>query len=281
MAAICRPDRLALGRAVGGGAGLVAVAVGVSGVAAAWVPDGSVLATVLATGATVLVTGADVGGGGAVDGAGVAGGTVLAALDTTGVTGSAGAAVGAEKAGAAGVGPLEPKPAPVVLVEEPAEEPEPGEAEPASDAAEPVAEATGATAEPTAEVTGDVAEPTAETTEVTDEAEPTVEEAVDAVDVCFDVRGASAAVAAWAGRENSSKTTKIPAATSAACIAARAMRRTTGCDMSSSTRRETGPPAYAPAAATNHARPDLLFGHHRTVLSPIGQGQRSLQKNAM
>ena len=218
----------------------------VPAVAAAWVPDGSVSATVLATGATVLVTGADVGGGGAVDGAGVAGGTVLA---------------------------------PVVLVGEPAVEPEPREAELAGDAAEPVAEATGATAEPTAEVTGDVAEPTAEVTD--DEAEPIVEEAVDAVDVCFDVRGASAAVAAWAGRENSSKTTKIPAATSAACIAARAMRRTTGCDMSSSTRRETGPPAYAPAAATNHARPDLLFGHHRTVLSPIGQGQRSLQKNAM
>ena len=117
------------------------------------------------------------------------------------------------------------------------------------------------------------AEPTAEpTAEVTEEAGPTVEEAVDAVDVCFDVRGASAAVAACAGRENSSKTTKIPAATSAACIAARAMRRTTGCDMSSSTRRETGPPAYPPAAATNHARPDLLFGHHRTVLSPIEQG---------
>ena len=180
--------------------------------------------------------------------------------------------------------------APVVLVAEPAVEPEPGEAELAGDAAEAVAEATGATAEPTAEVTGDAAEPTAEVTgdvaeptaEVTDdEAEPTVEEAVDAVDVCFDVRGASAAVAAWAGRENSSKTTKIPAATSAACIAVRAMRRTTGCDMSSSTRRETGPPAYAPAAAKNHARPDLLFGHHRTVLSPIGQGQRSLQKNAM
>jgi hypothetical protein len=223
-------------------AGLVAV--GVLAVAAAWVADGSVLAA-LATGATVLVTGAD-------------------------------------------VGPLEPEPAPVVLVgesaEDPAEDPEPVEAELVGDAAELVAEAAGATAEPTAEVTGDVAEPTAEptvepTAEVTVEAEPSVDEAepsveaVDAADVCFDVRGASAAVAACAGRENSSKTTKIPAATSAACIAARAMRRTTGCDMSSSTRGETGPPAYPPAAATNHARPDLLFGHHRTVLSAIGQGR--------
>ena len=225
-------------------AGLVAV--GVLAVAAAWVADGSVLAA-LATGATVLVTGAD-------------------------------------------VGPLEPEPAPapVVLVgesaEDPAEDPEPVEAELVGDAAELVAEAAGATVEPTAEVTGDVAEPTAEptvepTAEVTVEAEPSVDEAepsveaVDAADVCFDVRGASAAVAACAGRENSSKTTKIPAATSAACIAARAMRRTTGCDMSSSTRGETGPPAYPPAAATNHARPDLLFGHHRTVLSAIGQGR--------
>jgi hypothetical protein len=217
-------------------AGLVAV--GVLAVAAAWVADGSVLAA-LATGATVLVTGAD-------------------------------------------VGPLEPEPAPapVVLVGESAEDPEPVEAELVGDAAELVAEAAGATAEPTAEVTGDVAEPTVEpTAEVTDEAEPSVDEAeptveaVDAADVCFDVRGASAAVAACAGRENSSKTTKIPAATSAACIAARAMRRTTGCDMSSSTRGETGPPAHPPAAATNHARPDLLFGHHRTVLSAIGQGR--------
>ena len=229
------------------------MAVGVLAVAAAWVADGSVLAA-LATGATVLVTGAD-------------------------------------------VGPLEPEPAlaPVVLVgesaEDPAEDPEPVEAELVGDAAELVAEAAGATVEPTAEVTGDVAEPTAEptvepTAEVTVEAEPTVDEAepsvdeaepsveaVDAADVCFDVRGASAAVAACAGRENSSKTTKIPAATSAACIAARAMRRTTGCDMSSSTRGETGPPAHPPAAATNHARPDLLFGHHRTVLSAIGQGR--------
>ena len=221
-------------------AGLVAV--GVLAVAAAWVADGSVLAA-LATGATVLVTGAD-------------------------------------------VGPLEPEPAPapVVLVgesaEDPAEDPEPVEAELVGDAAELVAEAAGATVEPSAEVTGDVAEPTVEpTAEVTVEAEPSVDEAepsveaVDAADVCFDVRGASAAVAACAGRENSSKTTKIPAATSAACIAARAMRRTTGCDMSSSTRGETGPPAYPPAAATNHARPDLLFGHHRTVLSAIGQGR--------
>ena len=65
----------------------------------------------------MLVTGADVGAGGAVDGAGTAGGSVLAALGSTGVTGSAGAPLWAELAPAA--------PAPVVLVGEPAGEPEP------------------------------------------------------------------------------------------------------------------------------------------------------------
>jgi hypothetical protein len=227
----------------------------------------------VATGASVLVTGAGVGAGGGVDATGTAGATgagVLAVLDTAGVTGAAGAAVGVELAGVAGAGPAEPEPAPLALVREPAEGPEPGAAALGGDAAEPTAEVTGEAAEPTAEVTGDVAEPTDDVT--VEEAEPTVEEAVDAVEVCFDDRGASAAVAACAGRENSSRTTKIPAAASAACIAVRAMRRTIGCDMSSSTRRETGPPACPPAVATHHARPDLLFGHHRTVLSPIRQG---------
>jgi hypothetical protein len=67
---------------------------------------------------------------------------------------------------------------------------------------------------------------------------------VSPVVVCVDLRGESAAVAAWAGRENSSIITKMPAAASAACIAPRATRRTIGCSMGSSTRRETGPLAY-------------------------------------
>jgi hypothetical protein len=176
-----------------------------------------VLAAAVTTGAAVLVArvGADAGGG--TDAAGVAGGAVLVAL--------------------------------AVLTAEPAGAPE-REPEAAGDVAELTADDTGAAAAPTAEVTGDVAEPTTE--ETVDEAGPTVEVTAD---VCVEVRGASAAVEAWAGRENSSIITKIPAAASAACIAVRAMRRTTGCDMSSSTRRETEPPA----------RPDLLFGHHRTV----------------
>ena len=60
-----------------------------------------------------------------------------------------------------------------------------------------------------------------------------VEEGANAVDVCVEARGDRAAVAAWAGWENRSMTVKIPVAASAACIAARATRRTTGC-MSSS-----------------------------------------------
>ena len=127
-----------------------------AGRAAAWVADGSVLATVLATGATVLATGADVGAGGAVDGAGTAGGSVLAALGSTESPDRRARRSGRNRPSCG--------PAPVVLVGEPAEEPEPGEAELAGDVAELIAEATGETAEPTAEVTGDVAEPTAEPT---------------------------------------------------------------------------------------------------------------------
>jgi len=85
-------------------------------------------------------------------------------------------------------------------------------------------EAAGGGVEPSAEVTG------AETDPTTEEAN---EEAADEVDVCVVVRGGRAAVAAWAGRENSRMIAKIPAAASAACIATRAMRRTIGC-MSSS-----------------------------------------------
>jgi hypothetical protein len=62
-------------------------------------------------------------------------------------------------------------------------------------------------AEPTAEVTGDVAELTADVAEPrVDEAEPRVDEGPEMVDVRVAVRGDTAAVAAWAGRENSSMT---------------------------------------------------------------------------
>jgi hypothetical protein len=70
--------------------------------------------------------------------------------------------------------------------------------------------------EATAEVTGDVAE-------------AAVDEAPVIVDVSVALRGGSAAVAAWAGRENSSMTTMTPTVTSAAWTATRAMRRAAGC----------------------------------------------------
>jgi hypothetical protein len=209
---------------------------------------------------------------------------VLTALDTTGINGAAGAVTRAELTEEAGVelAGAEPVPLVLVLVGAPVEEREPElELEPAElavDAAEPTVEVTGevtgAAAEPTAEVTGDVTAPTAEVTG--DGTDPTAADdvaPVDAVDVCVEVSGDNAAEAACAGRENSSMIAKIPAATSAACTATRAMRRTIGCSMSSSARRETGPPAYPPAAAENHAHPDLLFGHHRTAQSSIGQGR--------
>jgi hypothetical protein len=107
-------------------------------------------------------------------------------------------------------------------------------------------------AEVAALVTGDVAVPTVEVTD--DAAVVSVEEAVDPVDVWVDVRGDRAAVAACAGRENSSMTTRIPAAASAACTAERAMRRTIGCMSSShSTRNQVArlPPA---AGQTSHTR---------------------------
>jgi hypothetical protein len=126
----------------------------------------------------------------------------------------------------------------------------------ADDAAEPTNDVADDAVEPTDEVADDVAEPTAEVTG--DVAEPTVEatgaEAPESVDVRVALRGDRAAVAAWAGRENSSMTTKMPAAASAACTAVRAMRRTIGC-MSSSHSTRTRPLAYPPAAEqTSHTR---------------------------
>ena len=101
------------------------------------------------------------------------------------------------------------------------------------DVAELTAEATGFVAELTAEVTGDVAELTAEVTG--DAVELTVEVTAESGDP-----GSVSEVAACACRENRSMITKIPAAAIASCTARRAMRRTIGCDMSSSHSPETG-----------------------------------------
>jgi hypothetical protein len=183
------------------------------------------------------------------------------------------AATGVGLADGAGAGPLGPEPAPVApgpfaLAGEPADEPDAAEA--TADEAELTTEAAGDVAELTAEVTGDVAEPSVEAT-------------ADAADVCVDVRGGSAAVAAWAGREKSSMTAKIPAAASAACIAARAMRRTIGCTMSSSHSTRNRAARLPSGGGSKLACPHLLFGHHRTVSMSIRQGrsdkgERSLQK---
>jgi hypothetical protein len=55
-----------------------------------------------------------------------------------------------------------------------------------------------------------------------------------------ELSGGDARVAARAWRENTSITMKIPAATTTSCTARIAMRRATGCDMSSSHPPETG-----------------------------------------
>ena len=106
----------------------------------------------------------------------------------------------------------------------------------ADDVVEPTDEVADDVAEPTAEVTGDVAEPTVEV--MGDVGELTVDAVPESVDVRVALRGDRAEVDAWAGRENSSMATKMPAPTSAACTAVRAMRRAIGC-MSSPPRRET------------------------------------------
>jgi hypothetical protein len=103
------------------------------------------------------------------------------------------------------------------------------------DVAELTVEVTGDVAELTEEVTGDVAEATVEVTG--DVADPSVDEAPESVEASVVLRGDRAAVAAWAGRENSSMTTKMPAVASAACTATRAMRRAVGCMSSSHSTR--------------------------------------------
>jgi hypothetical protein len=196
------------------------------------------------------------------------------------------AATGVGLADGAGAGPLEPElapvaPVPFALAGEPADEPEVAdepepveeaeEVEATADEAELTTEAAGEAADAIAEVAGDVAELTVEVIGAV--AEPTVEATADAADVCVDVRGGSAAVVASAGRENSSMTAKIPAAASAACIAARAMRRTIGCTMSSSHSTRNRAARLPSGGGSKLACPHLLFGHHRTVSASIGQGR--------
>jgi hypothetical protein len=145
----------------------------------------------------------------------------------------------------------------------------------ADDAVEPAADVTGDVAEATVEATGDVAELTVEVTG--DVAEPSVDEAPESEEVSVALRGDRAAVAAWAGRENSSMTTKMPAVASAACTTTRAMRRAVGCMSSSHSTRNQA--ARLPSGGgANLAHTELLFGHHRTVRSPIGQGREVAAK---
>jgi hypothetical protein len=282
------------------GAALVSVLPVVTG-AAEPVTGRRVLATAVATGTNELMARAGAvgvvvadgalgaaGSDGAVDAVGVvdavgaagaAGASVLVTVDTTGVTGSAEAgvteageaaspragtaadgclgALGAWAGALAGVPELAPDElvaGEVVLVE-----PVPAEVrlvEVGVDVDD---------AEPTAEVTGDVAELTADVAEPrVDEAEPRVDEGPEMVDVRVALRGDTAAVAAWAGRENSSMTTKMPAVASAACIATRATRRAVGC--MSSSHSTTDQVARLPSGGgANLAHTELLFGHHRTV----------------
>jgi hypothetical protein len=176
---------------------------------------------------------------------------------------------------AAAVEPVPVELAPVELAAELAGDPEAPEAadepvEPVDEVAEPVDEVADDVAEPAIEVTGDVAEPTVEVTGGV--AELTVDAVPESVDVRVALSGDRAAVDAWTGREKSSMTTKMPAVTSAACTATRAMRRAVGCMSSSHSTRNRA--ARLPSGGgANLAHTELLFGHHRTVRSPIGQGR--------
>ena len=127
-------------------------------------------------------------------------------------------------------------------------------------------------AEPTAaagdvvELTAELAEPSVDVAELTVDvaAEPSADVGVERVEVRVAFRGDSAAVAAWAGRENSSMTMKMPAVARAACSAARAMRRAVSC--MSSSHSTTDKVARLPSGGgANLAHTELLFGHHRTV----------------
>ena len=90
----------------------------------------------------------------------------------------------------------------------------------------------------TAEVTGDAAEVTGAVAELTLEPELTGR--------------VGGLVAAFACREKTSKTTRIPAAAIATCIARRAMSRTIGCGISSSPLSGQNP--QCPSSATRNTR---------------------------
>ena len=103
-------------------------------------------------------------------------------------------------------------------------------------------------------------------------AELTVESAEDGAEP----GGGGGSVAACACRENTSMMRKIPAATIANCAARRATRRAIGCGMSYSHRRIPdlarlpvfrGPMPRAEAISWIR-KPDVVFGHHRTTMSP-------------
>jgi len=100
------------------------------------------------------------------------------------------------------------------------------------------------------------------TADVADVADVTVEVAADVTEEVVDVRAevsvlvtceaagpevvaVDGAVAACACRENTSKTTMIPAASIAHCAARRAARRKAGCGIGGSPPRETGPDTTA------------------------------------
>jgi len=152
------------------------------------------------TGAAALVT-ADVTGAAALLTADVTGAAALATADVTGVAALAAAATGAES----------------VLAElVPGERAGTEPADPAGEAAEAAGEPE--VSDETADVAGEAA---GDSVEVTD---------VSAAGVPFE----GAEVAACACRENTSMTTKIPAATTASCTARTAMRRAIGCGISSS-----------------------------------------------
>lgn len=105
-------------------------------------------------------------------------------------------------------------------------------------AVEGVAELAAPVADVTVEVTADVTE---EVVDVT--AEVSVLVTGEAAEP--EVVAAAGAVAACACRENTSKTSRIPAASIAHCAARRAARRKASCGIGGSPPRETGPDTTA------------------------------------
>jgi hypothetical protein len=111
-------------------------------------------------------------------------------------------------------------------------------------AAEVAAELTPAAALVTVEVAADVAEVAADVAE--DVVDVTAEVSVLVTgDPAWPGEVAVGAVAACACRENTSKTTRIPAASIAHCAARRAAWRNASCGIGSSPPRETGPDTTA------------------------------------